>query len=163
MRYLIPSIFTLLILLSGQAFSTYEKAELERVIDGDTIETESDTIRFLGVDTPELSTDNRPQEYGLENSSENRECLNRYAEEASEFVQNSTGENITLLYDHRSDERGTYGRRLAYVHEDGDLNRKLLVEGLAKVYPSSFSRWNEFYFWQYVAKKNSRGLWSCSG
>lgn len=163
MKYLIPAILTLLVLLSGQAFSTYEKAELERVIDGDTIETESDTVRFLGVDTPELSTSNRPEEYGMRNSTGNVECLDRYAEEASKFVESSTGENITLLYDRRSDKRGTYGRRLAYFQGDGDVTRKLMVKGLAKVYPSSFSRTNEFYFWQYVAKKNSRGLWSCSG
>lgn len=161
MKYLIPAIITLLVLLSGQAFSTYEKTGLERVIDGDTIETGSDTVRFLGLDTPELSTMNKPEEYGLENSSENRECLDRYAEKASEFVENSTREELTLIYDRNSEERGDYGRELAYIRSEGDINRELLVKGLARVYPSSFSRWNEFYFWEYVAKKNDRGLWSC--
>lgn len=162
MKYLIPAALTLLILVLGQFSHSSEEVELVYVVDGDTVDVQNNTVRFLGVDTPELSTDNRPEEYGMRNSTENVECLNRYAEEASEFVENSTGQDITLLYDHRSDKRGTYGRRLAYIQGEGDVTRKLMVKGLAKVYPSSFSRWNEFYFWQYVAKKNSRGLWSCS-
>ena len=163
MKYLIPAALTFLILAMGQVSGLSEEAELVDVVDGDTINTENDTVRFLGVDTPETSSisENRPQDFGLENNSETVKCLDRYGIKASEFVESNTGENITLVYDRKSDERGQYGRKLAYIRADNDINRKLLVKGLARVYPSGFSRWNEFYFWQYVAKKNDRGLWSC--
>lgn len=162
MKYLIPAILTLAILFSGQALSIHEEVELVEVIDGDTVDVENDTIRFIGIDTPEISSENNPIEYDLENSTETRECLDRYGEEASNYVKNSTSEKVDLVNDIRSDDRGTYGRRLSYIQTEGDLNRKLLVEGLAQVYRSDFSRKNEFYFWEYVAKKNDRGLWSCS-
>jgi endonuclease YncB( thermonuclease family) len=162
MKYLIPAILTLAILFSGQALSTHEEVELVEVVDGDTINVESDTIRFIGIDTPEISSENNPIEYDLENSTETRECLERYGEEASQYVKNSTSEKVGLVDDIKSDDRGTYDRRLSYIQTEGDLNRKLLVKGLAQVYLSDFSRKNEFYFWEYVAKKNDRGLWSCS-
>jgi endonuclease YncB( thermonuclease family) len=162
MKYLIPAILTLAILFSGQALSTHEEVELVEVVDGDTINVESDTIRFIGIDTPEISSENNPIEYDLENSTETRECLDRYGEEASQYVKNSTSEKVGLVDDIKSDDRGTYDRRLSYIQTEGDLNRKLLVKGLAQVYLSDFSRKNEFYFWEYVAKKNDRGLWSCS-
>lgn len=162
MRYLIPAALTFLILGLGQVSGLSEEAELVDVVDGDTVDIENDTIRLIGVDTPEVSSDNVPGEYGLENTTENVECLNRYGEKASKYVENSTSDQVLVVDDIRSDNRGTYGRRLSYIHSEGDLNRKLLVEGLAKVYRSDFSRKNEFYFWEYVAKKNGRGLWSCS-
>ena len=163
MKYLLPAALTLVILGLSQVMGVSEEVAVAEVVDGDTINTENDTVRFLGVDTPETSSisENRPQDYGLENDSETVKCLDRYGIKASEFVKNSTGENITLVYDRKSDDRGQYGRKLSYIRADNDINRKLLIKGLARVYPSGFSRWNEFYFWQYVAKKNDRGIWSC--
>jgi len=163
MKHLLPIALTLMILGLGQFTGVSEEASITDVVDGDTINTDNDTIRFLGVDTPETSSisENNPSDYGLENSSETVECLDRYGVKASNFVENKTAENITLVYDRRSDERGQYDRKLAYIRSSNDINRKLLVKGLARVYPSSFSRWSEFYFWQYTARKNDRGLWSC--
>lgn len=158
-----PAALTLVILGLSQFTGVSERAAVAEVVDGDTINTENDTFRFLGVDTPETSSisENRPLDYGLENNSETVECLDRYGIKASEFVETSTEEDITLVYDRKSDGRGQYGRKLAYIKSINDINRKLVVKGLARVYPSSFSRWNEFYFWQYMAKKNDRGIWSC--
>jgi len=164
MKYLIPAFLTLAILAAGQAYPSYDDAELERVIDGDTLETEEDTVRFLGMDTPETFefTDNEPEEFGLPDNEASIECLESYGEEATEFVENHASESITLVNDRRSNDTGFYDRRLAYIYEGGDITRRLVVEGYARVYPSEFSRKNEFYFWEYVAKKNDRGLWSCS-
>lgn len=162
MKYLIPAALTFLILGLGQVSGLSDEADLVDVVDGDTLDIENDTVRLIGIDTPEISSDNAPREYGFENTTKNVECLNRYGEKASTFVENSTADKVDLVKDIRSDSRGTYGRRLSYIQTEGDLNRKLLVNGLAQVYRSDFSRKNEFYFWEYVAKKNSRGLWSCS-
>lgn len=164
MKYLVPAILTLLILGLGTAFPNYETVGLENVIDGDTIETENDTVRFLGMDTPETFdfTPNEPEEFGLPDNEVSVECLEEYGHEATEFVENNSQNDITLLYDRDSDERGFYDRKLAYIHSNGgDVTRKLIVEGYARVYPSEFSRQNEFYFWEMIAQKNDRGLWSC--
>ena len=163
MKYLLPAGLTVIVLVLGQFFLQHETVNVERVVDGDTVDVENDTVRFIGIDTAETSnfTENKPGEYGLENTGQNVECLDKYGLKASEFVKEHVGDNTTLIYDRRSESRGDYGRKLAYVRDDGDLNRKLLVEGLARVYPSKFSRKNEFYFWQHVARKTGRGIWSC--
>ncbi|MFP4038435.1 MAG: thermonuclease family protein [Candidatus Nanohaloarchaea archaeon] len=163
MKYLFPAALTFLILGFGAFFPGHEMVGLEKVVDGDTIDTENDTVRFLGVDTPEVSefSGNDPGDYGLKNDSDTVDCLDRFGEEASNVVDNNTRDEVRLVFDRRSDDRGEYDRRLAYIQTEGDLTRKLLVEGLARVYPSGFSRSNEFYFWEAVAKKNGRGLWSC--
>lgn len=163
MKFLLPAGLTLLILGLGQFSAVSESADLVEVVDGDTLNTENDTVRFLGVDTPETSAiaENNPSDYGLVNNSETVECLDRYGEKSSKFVENRVDEKVNLINDRASDERGTYDRKLAYIRSGGDINRKLVVEGLARIYPSDFSRKNEFYFWERVAKENDRGLWSC--
>jgi len=163
MNYLIPAAVTLLVLGLSSFLPVSEKVEITQVVDGDTINMENDTVRFLGVDTPETSaiSENNPSDYGLENESETVDCLDRYGEQASNFVENNTFEEITLVSDRISDKRGDYDRRLAYIRSETDLNRKLVVNGLARVYPSDFSRKNEFYMWERIARENRRGLWSC--
>ena len=161
MRFLLPAAIALVVLGLGQFTSHFKQASLEEVVDGDTINTDNATVRFLGVDTPEISSRNIPSEYGMENDSQTVECLNRYGNKASEFVKNSTPNDITLLYDRRSNNTGTYGRKLAYIQTEGDITRKLIVKGLAGVYYSKSSRINEFKTWERIAKENNRGIWSC--
>lgn len=162
MKFLIPAAATLLV-LGASSFSSHETAELERIIDGDTLETDEDTVRFLGMDTPETFefVENEPEEFGLPDDEASRKCLERYGEEATEFVENHTGNQVKLVYDRESDERGFYDRRLAYIHGEGDITRKLLAKGYARVYPSEFSRRNEFRLWERTAREQNRGLWGC--
>lgn len=164
----------LLILLAITAVSfTGDKASNETynasvtdVVDGDTIDVRyrgrEDTVRLLGVDTPEVHTDNNPEEYNFSNTIQNRACLERYGEKASNFVKQNTGNKLNLIIDPDSERRGDYDRLLAYVNsENKSINRALLEEGLARVYISDFSMKEEYLEIQKEAQEKDKGLWSC--
>jgi micrococcal nuclease len=98
-------------------------ATVVEVVDGDTIDVRyangsTDTVRLLGVDTPEVYADNDPAEYeGVPNNETGRACLESAGEDATAFAERwLAGERVTLVTDPAADRRGSYGRLLAYVH-----------------------------------------------
>jgi len=129
---------------SSQSPQPQDQPRIERtatvsyVVDGDTIHLEGDEkVRLVGVNTPELHSDN-PNE-------------RRRAYEAKEFVENlcPTGTTIGLDVDDLERE-DKYGRTLAVVYVDVDgswvsLNTELLRRGYAEVLyipPSEFNPYN---------------------
>ena len=62
------------------------------VVDGDTIKVRfengtRETVRLLGVDTPEVYSENTPDEFeGVPETDDGRQCLRRYGDRASEFA-----------------------------------------------------------------------------
>ncbi|WP_436911904.1 lamin tail domain-containing protein [Halosimplex marinum] len=93
------------------------------VVDGDTVDVRyangsTETVRLLGVDTPEVYADNDPAEYeGVPNNGAGRACLGSAGEDATAFAERwLAGERVTLVTDPAADRRGSYGRLLAYVH-----------------------------------------------
>lgn len=125
---------------------------VKRVIDGDTIELESgESIRLIGIDTPETVHPNKPVEY--------------FGKEASDFTKKiAEGKRVKLEYDAQT--KDTYGRILAYVFlEDGTfLNAKLVEFGYAKVstYPPNVKYSELFLQLQRLAREQRRGLWASS-
>lgn len=126
------------------------------VVDGDTIKVaisdpvpgilEVESVRLLGIDTPEL----------------NRAEPEPYANEAKSFVLDQVSESIAYLA-FESKWRDSFGRLLAYVFaEDGSLiNAGLLSEGLASVYsrdPCFFH--NYFVTLELEARCSQRGMWA---
>src|SRR5829696_9971304 len=96
------------------------------VVDGDTIEVErgvdgrdTDTVRLLGVDTPETHHPTKPVEcFGPEAAAYTRARL--------------FGQSVTLAYD--VERHDIYGRVLAYVSIDGKrFNDELLTLGYARL------------------------------
>jgi micrococcal nuclease len=122
---------------------------IERVIDGDTVETAAgDSIRLLGVDTPEIDWENNQSEF--------------YAEEARKFtIENLTGENVILEFDQEKEDH--YGRTLAYLIHDGEnFNQKLLENGYASLMIVEPNDYYEAEFKQAVKKARASrlGIWS---
>ncbi|WP_435362235.1 lamin tail domain-containing protein [Haloarchaeobius sp. DFWS5] len=137
-----------------------------RVIDGDTIEIRyrngtEDTVRLLGVDTPEVHKGVEPDEYGIPDTLAGRDWLQNWGENASQFVKDELdGETVEVVVDPESDRRGYYGRLLAYVYHDGvSLNEELLSRGLARVYDSKFSKRDQYYSIEAEAQSAERGVW----
>jgi micrococcal nuclease len=140
-----------------------------RVVDGDTLKIRyendtTDTVRLLGIDTPEIHSENTPDEFeGVPDTDAGRACLERYGEEASAYLDELVeGERVRLEFDEQSDRRGYYGRLLAYVHHDGEnLNHQLVTDGWARVYDSRFEQQESFYDAEASAQRQSRRVWSC--
>jgi micrococcal nuclease len=142
-------------------------ATVLRVIDGDTVRVEfpdgrQDTIRLLGVDTPELDPGgNNPGSFeGISDPL----FLASWAEEASLMLrQEVEGREVFITTDGRAGERDRYGRILAYLSTtDGtDIGGLLLTRGLARVYtPESFAHKDDYLRLQQAAIQQRIGIWS---
>jgi micrococcal nuclease len=126
------------------------------VVDGDTIEVSrasgSESIRLIGVDTPETVHPTEPIE-----------C---YGPRASDFTSSAlSGERVRLEFD--AERRDHYGRLLAYVWLDGVLfNKRLVQRGFAEVtiYSPNDEYADVLYAAESRARSLDRGLWAaCSG
>jgi endonuclease YncB( thermonuclease family) len=125
------------------------------VIDGDTIKVDIggkiETIRLIGMDTPEIASPHNPQDdyFGPE--------ATRYTKQLLE------NQSVYLIPDPMQSNRDKYNRLLRYVFlEDGTLvNAKLVAEGYAYNYiyePFQFMK--QFDYLEKQAKENQLGLWS---
>jgi len=127
-------------------YTTYQVA---RVIDGDTIElTSGETVRYIGMDTPELASGNQPDD-----------CYAREATQANS--QLVLGQAVTLSRDERDVDR--FGRWLRYVYVDDVLiNRELVVSGYARAFavPPDTRYQDVFDEAELQAKARQVGLWS---
>ena len=133
---------------------TYQSdiCEVTTVIDGDTIKCKiingkQETIRLIGVDTPETKHPNKPVEY--------------FGKEASKFTKNLVeGKLVKLEYDWQRKDR--YGRTLAYVYlEDGTfVNAEIIKQGYGFAYTKfPFKYFDQFRLYEQQARKNKKGLW----
>lgn len=122
------------------------------VVDGDTIRVErdgtTDTVRLLGIDTPETR-----------HPTEGVEC---FGPEASTYTQTELhGRSVVLEADIEARDR--YGRRLAYVILDGErFNDELLRLGYARllVVEPNHAHARAMLQEELDAKRAGRGLWS---
>jgi micrococcal nuclease len=133
------------------------KAEVVNHVDGDTVRVRIpnpppelkvlETIRMLGVDTPETVHPNKP--------------VQRFGKEASAFTKERLlGKPVYLAFDW--DLRDRYGRLLAYIYtEDGRcFNATLIREGFGHAYLSfPFQFIDEFKALEEDARNRKRGLW----
>ena len=125
-----------------------------RVVDGDTIHVRVDgddeTVRYIGVDTPETVKPNTPvQCFGKKASAYNHRLLD--------------GERVRLRFD--AERRDRYGRLLAYVYRRRDglfVNDALVRNGYAMTLtiPPNVAHEAEFRVSQRRAREAGKGLWS---
>ncbi|WP_266083337.1 thermonuclease family protein [Haladaptatus caseinilyticus] len=124
---------------------------------------ETDTLRLLGVDTPEttLSRVNPDEFEGIPDSTAGRDHLYEWGEQASRFATDELdGKTIRIETDPEADRRGSYGRLLVYIYVDGEnFNQRLLTDGYARLYDSSFSKQSKFATVEANAQQNDVGLW----
>jgi micrococcal nuclease len=145
------------------------RASVTDVVDGDTIDVRlpdgsDDTVRLVGVDTPEVRAENDPAEFeGVPDTEAGARCLRDAGREASAFMDDRlSGADVTLVVDPNTDRRGGYGRLLAYVvHDERNINYELVAQGHARVYDSDFSMGETFYAAENRAQEARRGLWTC--
>ena len=122
---------------------------------------EVDTVRLLGVDTPETSAESTsPGEFeGIPETDAGRAHLRAWGLEASIFAESElAGEEVTVVAG--GDRRGGYGRLLAVVYVDGeDFNERLLTEGYARLYDTEFAKRDAYAAAEADARERGVGIW----
>jgi micrococcal nuclease len=135
------------------------RARVTHVVDGDTIDVElpngdDETVRYIGIDTPETVKPDTPVQCGGPRAHEVNERLVR-------------GRTVTLRFD--EEHRDVYGRLLAYVYLPGAgpggsplfVNAELVRRGLARTLtiPPNDSFASLFARLAARAGAAGRGLW----
>jgi endonuclease YncB( thermonuclease family) len=160
------AVFLALFIFIGQHYGWFDKASsllvrsdpgLYRIIkydDGDTIEVDMngtpETIRFIGVDTPETHKPNTPVQCG--------------GPEASEYTKNRLRlyGQVRLQPDVLSSNRDRYDRLLRYVYTpDGTLmNQELIQKGYGFAYTYfPFTKSAQFSRDEAQARQAKLGIW----
>lgn len=128
---------------------------VDHYIDGDTIAVRMDdkveTIRFIGIDTPETHKPNTPVQ-----------CYGPAAAAHTQNVIKAAGGKVRLVSDSLSTNRDRYNRLLRYVYlPDGtDVNELNVRQGYAFYYPYfPFSKKTEFAAAEKSAQAADKGLW----
>jgi len=129
-----------------------ETARVLRAVDGDTVEVmrqgQRTRVRYIGINTPESVTPDRPIEcFGKEASERNRQLVE--------------GREVRLERDVSETDR--FGRLLRYVWVTDDLiNAHLVEEGYAEVstFPPDVRYHNLFVSLERSAREEHRGLWA---
>ena len=124
------------------------------VVDGDTIRIRyggvEESVRLLGVDTPEtVHPDIPPEPYGAE---------------ATEFTKRLLqGEKVVLRFGRK--QRDRYGRLLAFVYRTSDnqlVNLEIVRAGFGRVYGNDFPKRGQFIKAQREAQAAKKGIWGSS-
>ena len=121
--------------------------------DGDTIQVDmegkKETIRFIGVDTPETHDPRKP--------------IQCFGKAAAAFTKNLIGENrVRLEADPTNSNRDRYQRLLRYVYlPNGTLvNKKIIAEGYGFALVSfPFQKMEEFKAVQVTAREQNKRVW----
>lgn len=131
-----------------------EPVAVARVVDGDTLVVSmasgEETVRLIGVDTPETVRPNTPVQ-----------C---FGAEASERIhQLLDGQQVRLAADPSQEDRDQYGRLLRYVQTltGVDVGGDLLAGGFAReyTYDTAYLQQAAFRALEHDAESARRGLW----
>ncbi|MGI9229475.1 MAG: thermonuclease family protein [Gammaproteobacteria bacterium] len=131
--------------------SSYDaQAQVERVIDGDTIVLSDSThIRLLGIDTPEMGRRGKRSQPG--------------ARDARRYLQQllPPGSTVQLKYDEERHDK--HGRTLAHLFvADANVQATLLEQGLAvpQPWPPNLSFLDCYREASRLAEAGQKGLWA---
>ena len=129
---------------------------INHYIDGDTIAVnmngKSETIRFIGIDTPETHKPNTLVQ-----------CYGPAAATHTQTLIQAAGNKVRLVSDSLSTDRDRYGRLLRYVYlSDGtDVNEVNVQQGYAFYYPYfPFTKKVQFAADEKAAAAAKKGLWA---
>jgi micrococcal nuclease len=134
------------------------EATILRVVDGDTIVVAlgeaAETVRLIGIDTPESVARDRPDE-----------C---FGAEASHRLAELLPPGTAVLLTRDVEPRDLYDRLLAYVHRPDDglfVNAAQVAGGYAeaKDYPPNTTHRADFERAERAARRAGLGLWSACG
>jgi micrococcal nuclease len=133
-------------------------ATVVEVLDGDTVVVDlgggQETVRLIGVDTPETHHPDRPVE-----------C---FGPEASDHTARLLPDGTAVRLTRDREARDRYDRFLAYVHRADDglfVNLDLVEQGFAdaQAYAPNLAHQRELQLAEATARAEGRGLWAACG
>jgi micrococcal nuclease len=134
-------------------------ATVVRVVDGDTLVVDignaRETVRLIGIDTPETVKPDSPVE-----------C---FGPEASAFTKHLLPEGTALRLERDVEARDDYGRLLVYVYRATDgtfVNLHIVEQGYATLltFPPNVAHVEQFVDAAQAAQQANLGLWAgCTG
>lgn len=134
-------------------------ASVVRVVDGDTVVVDigdsRETVRLIGIDTPETVKPDSPVE-----------C---FGPEASAFTKHLLPEGTAVRVERDVEARDDYGRLLVYLYRADDgtfVNLYLVEQGYATLltFPPNVAHVEEFVDAAQAAQQANLGLWAgCTG
>lgn len=156
-KKIIVLVFCFLVFFSSSVFAIENKAQVKfyKGIDGDTakfdVEGEIVTVRFIGINAPEIAHDGNEAE--------------AYGDEASNFTTSKlqNAKKIELEFDEKAGKTDKYDRTLAWVWIDGELLQDLLIkEGLSttKYLKDNYKYASQLKISEIDAKTQKIGIWS---
>ncbi|RBI60068.1 ABC transporter [halophilic archaeon] len=146
------------------------------VVDGDTIDVRLDngtkeTVRIIGIDTPETSDNVEAERRAEWEGIEDLTYLGRWGDRASEFAKAELKDTTVELHqDPNEPNRGSYGRLLRYVRYDPSggsdtstvYNQRAISKGYARVYDSGFTKHDKYLASELSARQARRHVWKRS-
>lgn len=129
--------------------------EVISVVDGDTLSVNisgvKDTLRLIGIDTPETVDPRKPvQCFGKEASNKAKALL--------------SGRKVRIEKDPSQGERDKYGRLLVYIYTENGLffNKYMIEQGYAHEYTYNipYKYQEEFKTAEKIAREQEKGLWA---
>ena len=148
-------LFILLFIPFISVNASKEKVTLSKCVDGDTarfiIKGEDVKVRFLGINSPEIETNNKKGE--------------EYGEEAKKYTckKLKNANKIQIEYDSNSDKEDKYGRTLAYVFVDDKLLESMILKrgyATVKYVKENYKYYDELIDAEKYAKNKKLGLYS---
>lgn len=144
------------------------EVDVVNVTDGDTADVrfsngQTDTVRIVGIDTPETgNTDERIEEYeGITDEA----ALKDLADQATGYAEDQLGgETVTLSFDENEPTRGDFGRLLGFLElsDETVFNRSVVADGWARVYSSGFQQHDDYWDAEDGAQAAGDGIWTLS-
>ena len=136
-----------------QAALALDGGRITYVVDGDTFVVEGQSVRLLGINTPEKGRDGQPAEPGAIEATKTLKAL----------VSSPAGalKTVNLRYDGNKTDR--YDRLLAHAYLKNGLwiNKALVDAGVARVYsfPDNRALLNDLLEAEATARQNGIGMW----
>ena len=146
--------------------------DVEAVTDGDTVDVvlndREESIRVLGIDTPETSGNSRFERVQEWEGIEDVDYLGDEGDAASSYATGELdGETVEVFFDENEPVRDVFGRVLAYIRYDrnGDgsrdtvYNRRAIEDGYSRTYDSGLARHDELLAVETAARDAGRQVW----
>jgi len=161
---------------SGGSFDGPKTGTVTNVSDGDTVDVDfddgtSESVRVLGIDTPEKRRNRDAERTEEWEGIESLDYLADWGDKATDFAKGELdGATVRVEIDEEEGAYDPFDRLLGYIYydKDGDgsrddlYNLETLKRGYARVYGSGLTKHETFWDAEATARSNGTNLWTRS-